>query len=359
MIITAIAPRMAGRIAGLAVALAVVWGGLPASASQFTVANVPIKAEAKNAAAAKDIAIAKGQRVAFARLVKRLTRPADAANLPELDKAEFDTLISGFSLSDERPSPRVYRAKLTVRFIARNVSQYFAAYDVPMVESTSTPILVIPVWLTSGGAEIGQGTPWHNAWKGMDLENALVPILLPVGDGTDLPVGPKELLQANSADLAILKDRYNVSGVVVAVARPGQGNAVSAGMKGEIPAGLVAYDNTYPGADGQQQALTKAAGDLIARIEDRWKNETVSLGAGTGEPVNISVPFSGLNEWILIRKNLAAVPGVTNMDIKAMTARGAHVVLTYNGDVRQLAGALAQRNLELTDRGSYWELRPY
>lgn len=328
------------------------------AATQYTVANVPIQAEAKNAAAAKDIAIAKGQRTAFARLVKRLTRPADAANLPELKDEEFDTLVSGFSLSDERPSPRIYRARMTVRFIARNVSQYFAAYDVPMVESTATPILVIPVWLTPDGAEVGQGNPWHEAWSRMDLENALVPILLPVGDASDLPLAVKELLKANPVDLSILKDRYNVSGVVVAVAQPGKNNGVRAGMKGEIPAGQMSFDNIYAGDAGQEKALGKAAGDLIARIEDRWKNENVLMGGG-GEPVNISVPFSGLNEWIVIRKSLAGVPGVSNMDIKAMTARGAHVVLTYNGDPRQLAGQLAQRNLELIDRGSYWELRPY
>lgn len=344
--------------AGLAIVAFV--AAVPAAASQFTVANVPIQAEAKNAAAAKDIAIAKGQRIAFATLVKRLTRPADAANLPELKKEEFETLISGFSLSDEQPSPRVYRAKMTVRFIARNVSQYFAAYDVPMVEATTTPVLVIPVWITGSSTEIGQGSAWYDAWKSMDLENALVPVLLPIGDATDLPMGAKVLLQANPADLAILQDRYNVSGVIVAVAQPGKNNGVRAGMKGEIPAGPMAYDNTYPGDGGQEAALRKAAQDLVTRIEDRWKNENVSFGgAGTGEPLNISVPFSGLNEWIFIRKKLAAMPGVTNMDIKAMTARGAHVVLTYNGEMDRLASELAQRNLELTDRGSYWELRAY
>ena len=207
---------------------------------------------------------------------------------------------------------------------------------------------------------MGQGSPWYDAWKGMDLDNALVPILLPVGDASDLPVGAKELMQANPADLAILKDRYNVSGVLVAVAQPSGDNGVRAGMKGEIPAGSIAYDNTYAMIEGQGAAMRKAASDLIARIEDRWKNETVSLGGeGAGDPLNISVPFNGLNEWIFIRKQLAAMPGVSNMDVKAMTARGAHVILTYNGDPQMLASQLSQRGLELVDRGSYWELRRY
>ncbi len=157
----------------------------------------------------------------------------------------------------------------------------------------------------------------------------------------------------------MLKERYSVSGVLVAIARPRGTNEVHVFLKGNSPLGRVEFDNIYTGKAGREDAFRTAARGIVQRLENRWKNAKVAGVNGPGETLVMSVPFRGLNEWILIRKRLAAIPGVSKMDIRAMTARGAHVILSYSGSIEQLSREMMQRNLEMTDQGQFWELRAY
>ncbi|HSV28367.1 MAG TPA: DUF2066 domain-containing protein, partial [Candidatus Omnitrophota bacterium] len=55
----------------------------------FSVRGVEVDVTAANVQAAKDQAIADGQRQAFRQLLERLTQPADHARLPKADGVEY------------------------------------------------------------------------------------------------------------------------------------------------------------------------------------------------------------------------------------------------------------------------------
>src|SRR3990167_2989805 len=64
----------------------------PASASVvFDVTGVAVDVTADTAAAARERAIAEGERAAFRRLLERLTLRSDHSRLPELPRAEIGT----------------------------------------------------------------------------------------------------------------------------------------------------------------------------------------------------------------------------------------------------------------------------
>ena len=327
-------------------------------ADPFAISGVVIAAKAKDATLAKKIAIEKGQKEAFRRLIRRLTRPADAQYLPKVKEDGIEPLVAGFSLLDEKPSPGSYKATMTVRFISANVRQYLDAYGVPMVDVTATPVLLIPLFSQGGQTLMGPGNPWHDAWEEADLQNTLVPILLPVGDASDLSISPAALGEGRESDMEMLKERYSVSGVLVAVASQDARGALRVTLRGNAPSGRVDFDKTYNGKSAGE-AMRLAVRGSIERLENRWKNASVSGAGGAGETLAVSVPFRGLDEWIIIRKRLLAMPGVSKMDIRAMTAKGAHIILTYSGGVEQLSREMMQRNMELTDLGEFWELRAF
>ena len=334
-------------------------GAAPLRADPFTVSDVPIKAVAKNAAAAKTVALQKGQLEAFQRLIKRLTRPADGQYLPKAKSEDIESLVAGFSLSDERPSPKTYQARMTVRFIGDNVREYLKNYGVPIADVSATPVLLIPLLEEGGKIELDPGNSWFEAWSALDLANTLTPILLPVGDASDLSVDPARLAEGRVDDLEMLKDRYSVSGVLVAIARPRGEAKVQTSLKGNSSLGRVEFDDVYTNRAGREEAMRTAALGIIQRLENRWKNANVSANNGETQTLVVSVPFRGLNEWIIIRKRLSSMPAIAKMDIRAMTARGAHIVLTYSGSIEQLTREMEQKNLEMTDQGQFWELRAY
>lgn len=102
-----------GRIAALFAALSI----FPAIAAEPLMVNgVTVEATAATAAAARDMAIADGQRRAFKELVDHLAPGPDAAALAKLTDAEIAPLIAGFDVADERASATRWRATLNFAF---------------------------------------------------------------------------------------------------------------------------------------------------------------------------------------------------------------------------------------------------
>ena len=156
-----------------------------AAADIWTVSGVSVDVTSESAAKAKLLAIGEAQEKAFDRLVDRLVPAKSAAKLKALGPDQVGRLLAGLSIEEERTAPKRYIAKLSIRFLANKTRALFGRFGVEYAEKQSEPVLVVPVWVTPKGADIWSGdNPWHKAWAELDLNNALIPILLPLGDLT-------------------------------------------------------------------------------------------------------------------------------------------------------------------------------
>ena len=130
--------------AGLALAV-LLWGlggSHPARAAvdPFSVSGVTVDATAATAAAARDAALAEGQRKAVRMLLERLTAPADHARLPKPSDAEITGLVAGFEVQEERTSPIRYLATLTYSFRPTAVRGLLRGAGVPFAETGSRSV---------------------------------------------------------------------------------------------------------------------------------------------------------------------------------------------------------------------------
>ncbi|HXE88014.1 MAG TPA: hypothetical protein VN524_14590, partial [Hyphomicrobiaceae bacterium] len=97
--------------------------------------------------------------------------------------------------------------------------------------------------------------------------------------------------------------------------------------------------------------------------EGRWK-AVHTRGGGGGEVAGapgdtdllISVEFRGMAEWQDISRKLSATPGVEELDVAGLSARGARVTLRYAEGAQRLTEELAQRGLSLRSNGGTWAL---
>src|SRR5262249_32084686 len=78
-----------------------------------------------------------------------------------------------------------------------------------------------------------------------------------------------------------------------------------------------------------------AAVVALRTIEGRGKAVNPRGGQGTAGPsatdLLISVEFRGMGEWQDISRKLGATPGVEELDVAGLSARGARVTLRYAG----------------------------
>jgi hypothetical protein len=98
----------------------------------------------------------------------------------------------------------------------------------------------------------------------------------------------------------------------------------------------------------------------LRTLEGRWKSVNtrgMTAAAAPGDTdLLIAVEFRGMSEWQDISRKLGATPGVEELDVAGLSARGARVTLRYAGGAQRLAQELARQGLSLRSTGGNWVL---
>ena len=362
---------MAGQLRGmLSAALTGIAGLAPfhaavaANDDVYTVGNYPVDAQAANAVAAKDKALAEGQQAAFRSLLKRVVPVTDYERLKRLAVLKSSSFFEGVSVRSERNSSTRYIANLDFSFRADSVRAVLQQEGIPFVEEQAREISVIPVVRDAQGApDTGSAArTWTDVWKGLDLEHTLTPIelqpLKPVIHADTLQM----LIDGRGSAERILAGEYGSPFVVVAIAEfdatANRLNVTMAGIDAVGPFNLKRSYRVFDGDTGYAMELAAVVGQGV--LEGRWK--ALKAGAGRsshgGTAVSLQVQYGSLAEWREIRQQLLAVAGVDDIRIESESARSATLTLRYPGGGDALANALYGQRLSLESAsGDVWILR--
>ena len=330
----------------------------------FVVSGVKVDARAENAAKAKKKAIIEAQVKAFAELLERLAGKASAAKAKEFTPSQIGRMMASLRVEEERTGPGRYIGKLTIKFLPRRVRSQLSRAGITIVEEQSPPIVVIPLWKGPDGQPVlWQDNPWRTAWQELKAENALVPVLVPLGDLTDTEtLTIEDVLQRSEHKFEAIGLRYSAEAVLVAVAESSGENEIHATMSGDSPVGRIGFDKSYVAMQGGIAAAAKMAAERFhAVMVFKWKrSKTAPAVANTGlQAVNIAVPFSSLQEWNALRGQLTITPGVTKVDVTSLASDGALVRVTYAQGFENLRAALQQQRMSLVLVVGTWVLQPY
>ena len=351
--------------------------------SVFTVAHVPVDAEAASSAEARELAIAAGQRSALETLLRRLTVAGTA--LPAPAEEPFAAMVAGFAIDRELVSTTRYRASLTVDFDPAEVRRLLRESGIAYAETVSKPVLVVAVQRDPGGILLWEdGNRWRRVWEERPPHGGLVPILLPLGDVIDLgTVDAAQALASDADALTALAALYGTSEAAVAVAglsgsaavaKPSASAAQGAENTDDAPAAgrsltlslrriaadqSQAIQKTLIGREGEsERALLRRGTDwVITLLEDDWK-DTNLIRYDEQRALRATVPIAGLGEWVSIQQRIAALAMVASVEIDSLSLREGRVTLRYHGTEDQLRLALGQNDLDLAPEADEWVLRP-
>lgn len=345
--------RLAGGLLLLFAALAS--GGVAWAEELYTVRGVEVEVTAADAAQAREAAIALGQSRALQRLWARLI-PAEAlGRAPSLSAERIGGLIEDFRVAEERSGEDSYAGRLTVSFRPAEVRRVLRDADVPYAEQRGQPLLLLPLYADEAGTRLWDDpNPWRRAWQRRS-EVGLVPVILPLGDLSD--IGAIDARRAEALDRDALDAITAVHGteeVLVTIARasgdPTQGEA---GLSIELR-------RIGPGRDGgmEMESLRQREGEpaerfyaraveaVDGRVQEEWKRANL-LRFDSRERLTVQAPLRGLEDWVQLRRRLEAIAAVVDLDILDLGRSRAIVALAYVGDEAQLARSLRQQGLVL------------
>ena len=363
-------PIMRAAVFGAGVALLVLapgmFSGRAGAQEVFTVTDVRVDATAKTAAAARETARAEGERRALGRLLARLTLRADQARLPVLERSQIAALVRNFEVEEEKTSSVRYLAKLTIRFKRKALRRLLRAHDIPFAETLSEPVLVLPVYEVADALALWDDpNPWREAWARQPKRDGLVPLVVPLGDLSDIAdIGAEQALRGDDARISAIAWRYGAADALIALARlravPLENLPqveVSVGRFG-ASAREWAIVETFTAAspDGLEELLARAAEVVAVAVEENWKRDNILRFDRQGD-ITVAVPIERLEDWLEVRKRLQRVAFIRRSDLVYLSRGEARARLRFIGEVEQLALALAQSDLILSREASSWILR--
>jgi hypothetical protein len=348
-------------------ALALLLASPPAHAAEnvYTVANYPVEASAENAVAAKEKALADGQQAAFRSLLKRLVPVTAFTHVRKLSTARAAELVEGVRVRNERNSRTDYIASYDFSFQSKAVRDLLRREGIPFVDEQAPALTLIPVWRTAATQPPREDAAWTNVWKGLDLENSLSPVKLAALRGEVRPEMVGALASGDLGALRAFAAQYKSEYVLLALGETDAATGrLSVTLSGRDGVGGIVLKRQYR-VDARDPAYTTELAAVVALriLEGRWK--AIKAKGGVGDPsapargdtdLLIAVEFRGMSEWQEISRKLGAIPGVEELEVAGLSARGARVTLRFMEGGERLADELAGRGLVLRNSGGNWVL---
>lgn len=329
-----------------------------AASDAFAIRGVAVDSTASTPQAAKDQAIADGQRQAFRLLLERLTQVADHPRLPKVDGLDY---VRDFTVEKERSSATRYLASMTVRFNPVAVKKLLAGAQIPFAEPRTRSVLIIPVFTPAEGPATlwDEPNPWRAAWNSLG-SGGLVPLIVPAGDLTDSQT--LSLEQAQKADpvaLASMAARWRNPDVIVAKASLTQGGkALEVGLMAS-PGAPKPFDTmSYQVMEGENAdaMLVRAASDISRAMDTVFKQPNL-LQFDRAGTMSALAPLTGLPDWLNLRERLTHVPQVRRWELVSLSRAEAALTLHIVGDKDQVRAALANAGLTMDWNDGYWVMK--
>jgi len=363
----------------------------------FVIGNYPVEAHASDAVKAKEQAIQDGQQAAFRSLLKRIVPVTYYGRLKEIKQTPAAGMIEGFSVRSERNSSTQYIASYDFSFQPEAVQRLLDGQGIPYLDKQAPRILIVPIYRAGSQPQnvVAEATDtWTYAWRALDLVNTLTPATLTEAKREIHADTLTSALAGDSNAHRIVAGEYKTSLVVIALLEPSaDGKKATVTLAGEDSVGPFTLARNYR-LDGDLAYTSELAAVVgLGVLEGRWKAANGHLmtasapdspgrggverpdsasapqpgstyGSGSsyasgpstypapgarsgGGVLKLSVSFRGMGEWQQISQRLAATPGVDNLEVEGLSARGARVALSFPGGADELARALSAQGLSL------------
>jgi hypothetical protein len=354
---------MTGKLAVLAVLGGALMPAHAKAPSVYTVSKVAVTADAGDAVAAKEKALAQAQQMALRELFKRMTARSVHARLPVLDDAMVERMVDGFAVRRESNSATRYIASLDFNFEPNAVRDILNRFGIPYTDQQAPQTMLIPFLIQGGAERTGSGNPWFEAFNGVDTENGLAPIKLSPAKANLTAAMLGDLSASSRSILETLSYQYRSENLVLAVADvDAQATQFRLRLIGRDAVGGFGIDRSFRIFDGDVDYTAGIAAKVASKvIEGRWKmTRLASQGALSGpvdiETLTLVAQFSGLKAWQAMRQRLQKVPGVQNLDVRGLNARGANLTIDFPGGIERLALAAQSQGLAVQQQGGQWVL---
>lgn len=321
----------------------------------FTVRWLSVDNTDTTAAVAREKGILEAEKKAYDIVLKRLTLPSDAANLPVPSSDELVNLVQDLSISGEKTSSVRYMADLAVRFKSDAVKKLLQDNSLSFVNSVAKPLAILPIYIQGVRTVLWEeDNPWLNYWREHNPDNPLVQLHLPYGDALDNESTAPLFSGSNSFNIQALKDRYQVSGILLLEMKHNKDSlnvtVIPVGQSGEDS--FTRFSLTVSLNAGLQKGMEAAVNAIITTLNNEWK-ENNAVYFSEASSIVVIVPITSLKDWLEVKQRLDKAAFIKHYDLQAMRKDKVQLTISFARSPDKLATELAAGGLilEQTPKG--------
>ena len=108
-----------------------------------------------------------------------------------------------------------------------------------------------------------------------------------------------------------------------------------------------------PQGSSLDSILARATKNIVKDLFENWKRQNV-IRFEDRSLISAMVYYDGLSQWVTIRKKLALIGSINQIEINYIAKRKAKIKIHFFGSPRQLGVTFAQQNLDLAREVENW-----
>ena len=309
---------------------------------------------------------------------------SQAPNLPD---GTLDQIVSSVNVEREQIGPRRYIADLGILFDSARAAQFLGVEGGEI--QRSVPMLLIPVTVSGGTATtVELRNAWQRAWAEFRISQSPIDYVRVSGMGADpLLINASQTVRPGRGWWRNLLDLYGATDILVAevqlqrlypggpararfIARHGPDNQIVGGFtltapnSEALPAmlaqGVQRMDQIYSqalaaGALSRDPSLNQPPPPPLPELPPLPK--PVAKAAATNA-YQIQVSGTDVNMYNFAMAHLRTLPGIASATPQQINPKGtSYILVSYRGDISQLAAALSARGWIVETSGTVVKLR--
>jgi outer membrane biosynthesis protein TonB len=312
---------------------------------------------------------------------------APISQAPALPDGTLDQIVSSINVEREQIGPRRYIADLGILFDSARAAQFLGVQGGEI--QRSVPMLLIPVTVSGGTATtVELRNAWQRAWAEFRTSQSPIDYVRVSGMGADpLLINASQTARPGRGWWRNLLDLYGATDILVAevqlqrlypggpararfIARHGPDDQIVGGFtltapnSEAVPAmlaqGVQRMDQIYSqalaaGALSRDPSLNQPPPPPLPELPPLPK--PVAKAAATNA-YQVQVTGTDVNIYNFAMAHLRTLPGIASATPQQINPKGtSYILVSYRGDISQLAAALSARGWVVETSGTVVKLR--
>lgn len=321
--------------------------------SLFTVRGLRVDKTDATAAIAREKGILEAEQRAYEIVLNRLTLSRDNSKLPSILPEELVNLVQDLSISGEKTSSVRYMADVIVRFKPEAIKKLLQDNSLSFVNSVSKPFAILPIYKEGIRTILWEDdNPWFKYWREQDIDNPIVPLILPYGDAIDSESTSALFSGSSSFNVQSLKERYKVSGVFLLEMEHNKDflNITVTPIGDNKEGSFRSFSMTVSLNAGLRRGMSAAGEAIINQLNNEWKeNNAVSFSEASF--IVVIVPITTLKDWLDVKSILDKASFIKHYDLQAIRKDKVQLTIYFSRSLSQLTGELSSGGLTLEQTG--------